>query len=187
MPITASINVTPDGFCNHDDVVADDDFLHFEAGLIEASDRVVIGRRTYDLFVAHWPDAARDDQLSEAERRLACAIDETPRLVISHSLDGSDWNGTTILKDFDRTVASELARQEDLIVLGSPAIFTQLSQWDCIDRYHFVVEPIVSGHGHRLFETENLGRRQDLWLEDCTAFSSGAVSLLYSKGRHGDA
>lgn len=183
MPITASINVSPEGFCNHDDVVVDDEFTHAEAELIEAADRVIIGRKTFDLFVAYWPDAARNEALGEAERRLAKAIDETPRLAISRSLEQSDWEGTTILKDFDQTVARELAGEEDLIVLGSPSIFSQLSRWDCIDRYHFVIEPMVSGHGQRLFGKDPMSRRQELNLLECTPFAGGAVSLLYTRNK----
>lgn len=183
MPITASINVTPDGFCNHDDVATDDDFMNFEAALIESADRVILGRNSYDLFIAYWPHAAKDTALPEAEQRLARAIVDTPRIVVSRSLRDSAWEGTTVLDDFDSYTAREMASSEDLIVLGSPSIFSQLSQWDCIDRYHFVVEPFVGGRGHRLFGGDRPVDRSALKLEECVPFAGGAVSLTYSRAR----
>ena len=186
MPITASINVTPDGFCNHDDVAADADFMTCEAALIESADYVVLGRKTYELFAAYWPQAARNPELDEAEIRLARAIDDTPRLVVSRSLNGSDWEGTTILADFDRALADEWSGRGRLIVLGSPSIFTQLSAWDLIDRYHFVIEPFVGGRGARLFEPTERAGRSDLLLEDCRPFSGGGVSLTYARNAERD-
>ena len=77
MAITAQINVTPDGFCNHDDVVIDDDFMKFAVDIIEKAERLVLGRKTYELFKEHWPAAAKNpseprqgDQWNRKDRDL---------------------------------------------------------------------------------------------------------------------
>ncbi|KLE35138.1 dihydrofolate reductase family protein [Aurantiacibacter luteus] len=152
MPVTAQLNTTPDGFCRHDAVVADDEFMHFAADLIDAHDRVVLGRTTYDLFVAHWPAAARDSSLSEAEQRLGRAIDQTPRTIVSHGMIGSDWQGTEILDALNADSAAELAERGKALILGSPSIIAQFADWGLLDELRLTVHPVMGEHGVRPFE-----------------------------------
>ena len=152
IPVTAQINVTADGFCNHDDVAIDDDFMRFAATCIDEADRLVLGRKTYDLFVAHWPAAAKDKSLPEAEQALGRAIDGTPRTVVSRSLAHSDWAGTDLLADLDADRAATLAASDDLLILGSPSIIDQFAGWGLLDRLLLSVHPLLGRSGHRLFE-----------------------------------
>ena len=154
--LTAQMNMTPDGFCNHDAVIADDAFLHFAADLVEAADTVLLGRKTFDLFVAHWPDAARDDATQPAERRLAQAIDTTPRLVASRSLGGSDWPGTQIIADLDAPALADATSRGDVLLLGSPSLFDQMAARGALDRIILTVHPMLAGRGHRLLAQSTL-------------------------------
>jgi len=150
--LTASINVTCDGFCNHEDVVADAEFSALGAELVEAADRLLLGRKTFELFEGYWPAAANDPATPAADMRLARAIVDTPRTVLSRTLDHSQWTGTDFLADLDKAAAADLARNQDVLLLGSPSILTLLAGQDAIDRYVFVIHPIVAAGGVRLFE-----------------------------------
>ena len=152
MPLHAQLNVTPDGFCNAEDVVADDDFMNFATDLIDGADRIVLGRRTYELFVVHWPAAARDSTLSLAEQRLGRAIDETPRTVVSRSMTGSAWARTVVLSDLTAESARELAQGGTALILGSPSIITQVAEWGLLDRLHLTAHPVMGGDGVRPFD-----------------------------------
>ena len=151
MTATAQINVTPDGFCNHDDVAVDDDFMRFAVDCILTSDCLVLGRKTFELFADHWPHAARDETLPEWERKLGKAINETPRIVASESLSGSDWQGTSFCPRLDRESATALRASRDLLILGSPSIIGQFAHWGLLDRLFLSVHPLMGRAGERLF------------------------------------
>lgn len=152
MSLTAQLNVTPDGFCNHADVVIDDQFNAFAVQCLEEADRLLLGRKTFDLFAGHWPRAAKDASLPEGEQRLARAIDDIEKLVISRSLSESDWKPTSILSDFDEPAARSLSRSGRTIVLGSPSIISQLAAWGALDRLMLSVHPVMGQQGARLFD-----------------------------------
>ena len=154
MPVTAQLNVTPDGFCNHDDVVIDDAFMRFAIDCLERSQRLVLGRKSYELFVAHWPQAARNKSLPEMEQKLGQAIDGIERTLVSRSVEASDWPGTTILSELDRDAAGKLRSEGDILILGSPSIIDQFARWGLLDRLLLSVHPTIGGTGKRLFEDQ---------------------------------
>ena len=151
MSATAQLNVTPDGFCNHDNVAIDDDFMRFAVDCILASDCLLLGRKTYQLFADHWPQAARNQTLPEWERKLGKAIDETPRIVASESLAESDWEGTSFCLRLDRDAAKSMCVTRDVLILGSPSIISQFAHWGLLDRLYLSVHPLMGRTGMRLF------------------------------------
>ena len=178
--ISASINVTPDGFCNHDDVIADDEFARIGARTAADADRLLLGRNTYELFEPYWPRAARDESLPPAQRDLGKAIDGTPRTVVSRSMEVSHWAGTDILRDFDAASAGRLAEQEDVLVFGSPSIIRQLGEWDVLDRLWIFVHPMLSGSGVRLFEP-GLASAPGLNLKELSGLASGVQIFEFGR------
>ena len=178
MSVTAQINVTPDGFCDAESVVADDDFSGFAADLIQRHDRLVLGRKTYELFVAHWPAAAHDHNLSPAEQRLGRAIDGTPRVLVSRSMTQSDWSGTEIVAELDRDVAADLAQGDRLLILGSPSIIGQFAQWGLLDALHLTVHPVMGGGTQRLFDGESPAR---MAVAGRSALPSGVTDFRFER------
>lgn len=144
--LIASLNTTPDGFCNHDAVIADDDFTAFATAQVRRADRLLLGRNTYELFAAYWPAAARDPQRDALERALGEAIVATPRVVVSRTLTASDWEGTTIVRD-----PEALPDDGQTLLLGSPSLHSRLLAAGRIDRVTYLIHPIIAGRGARLF------------------------------------
>jgi dihydrofolate reductase len=68
---------------------------------------------------------------------------------------------------------------QDLVVLGSGSIVSQLAQEDLIDEYQTVLTPIVLGAGRTLFE--GLTHRRPLQLTRSRAFSNGNVVLWHKR------
>jgi hypothetical protein len=54
-----TINVTPDGFCNHQDSVVGDDWMLFINDVTEQMGTAMFGRVTYKLFEEYWPHLCR--------------------------------------------------------------------------------------------------------------------------------
>jgi dihydrofolate reductase len=67
------------------------------------------------------------------------------------------------------------------ILTGGVTIPSQLVELGLIDEYYFVVHPIVSGEGRRLFEDIDLQEKLQLKLVQAKTLKSGCVALHYLK------
>ena len=152
MTVTAQLNVTPDGFCNHEDVAIDDDFMAFAVDCLAPADRLLLGRITFEMFASYWPAAARDASLPIWEQRLGQAIDGIDRTVASRTLTGTDWPGTAILPHLDEDSARTLARDGHLLIFGSPSIIAQFAGWGLLDTLLLSVHPVLGRRGLRPFD-----------------------------------
>ena len=59
---------------------------------IERMDALLLGRKTYDIFAAYWPNEGDDDP-------IAAKFNALPKFVVSRSLTDPAWEGTTALSD----------------------------------------------------------------------------------------
>jgi dihydrofolate reductase len=66
---------------------------------------------------------------------------------------------------------------EDMVILGSGSIVSQLAQAGLIDEYHVIVNPIVLGKGRTMFE--GVKEKRSLKLTKTRAFGNGNVLLCY--------
>lgn len=91
--IINSTFVSIDGVINHMEVwhfayVGDQpDQIALEQ--LQASDALLMGRHTYDIYASAWP---------QREGEYADLINSTPKYVVSTTLDKADWNNTTVIK-----------------------------------------------------------------------------------------
>ncbi|RMI31435.1 dihydrofolate reductase family protein [Nocardia stercoris] len=175
--ITANVYLSLDGvveapenwhFPYHDDATQQ----AVTAGL-QAADTLLLGRKTYDIFAATWPD--RDGEMADW-------FNFTPRLVVSSTLRDPQWKNTTVLAP-ERLVEelSELKQQPGraIAVHGSIRLVRTLLDHGLLDDLVLMLHPLVVGSGQRLFP-EN-GPRLPLRLRAATTFGSSIQSLTYSK------
>jgi dihydrofolate reductase len=106
---------------------------------------LVLGRRTYDIFAAHWPRAGDEDG--------AKALNGATKYVASRQRPTLDWQNSVLL---DEDVAAAIAALKDtdgpeLQVHGSADLLQTLMRHDLIDEYRLWVFPVVVGAGKRLF------------------------------------
>jgi dihydrofolate reductase len=181
--IISSINITPDGFCGHTEVVADEAHHHFATDLLRNSGAVVLGRVTYQLFESYWPSAARDPSLPAPMFKFARLIDQADKIVASRTLTKTRWGNTTILKEVSlnsvRTIQQYI--KKDLLIFGNPSVVSALSKLGLIDEYYFSVQPMLAGNGKRLFENIHLDNSNSIELTGAKQFDSGVVVLCDAK------
>ena len=178
--IISQLNATPDGFCGHTDVIADDELHEFTNGVCRTAGTALFGRVTYQLMESYWPAAAKDTSLPKSMFEFANLIDNVEKIVFSKTLKNVEWKKTTILTDINVETITDLKRKAKKDILaGGPSIISQLSKLGLIDEYYFLVQPIISGRGKRLFETIHLNERQKLKLVSTAFFKSGVVALHY--------
>jgi dihydrofolate reductase len=135
----------------------------------------LLGRGTYEVFAAHWPNA------SEEEQALAEPLNALPKYVASTTLtEPLAWQNSTLLGgDIAQAVTALKAEEgEDLHVIGSPGLVQTLLELDLVDELQLMIDPLFVGGGKRLFRDDGALRR--LRLVESQATSTGAIIATYA-------
>jgi len=177
-----AINITTDGYCNHTDMVADDEMHEYFTRVLRNADLLLFGRITYQLMVPYWPDVAKNQSETEATNEFARVFDSLDKVVFSTTLKHVGGINTRIVPSnvAEEVLALKQQPGKDIFV-GGLSIASQLSERGLIDEYHFVVHPVVAGKGPRLFETVKPQDRLQLDFIGSETFQSGVVALHYRK------
>lgn len=177
--VVFAINITIDGYCGHETMIADDEMHEYFTGFLRDSDVEIFGRNTYQLMYPYWHDVAVNQSETKMVNEFARTFDSIPKIVFSTTLKSVEWNNTMLLRSNLRGEILKLKQQPGKkIAIGGLNIASQVAQWNLIDEYHFVVHPIIAGKGPRLFES---GGGHSLKLVGSKTFRSGVVALHYKK------
>jgi dihydrofolate reductase len=177
-----AINITLDGCCDHTKTIADEELLEYFTHLMREIDLFVYGRKTYQLMVPYWPDVAKSQSTSKAEKEFARAFDSIAKIVFSRSLASAEEGNTRIVRTNPRDEILKLKQEPGKnILIGGVDIPSQLIELGLVDEYRFVVQPIVAGEGRRLLEGISLPEKLRLKLVESKIFKSGCVALRYLK------
>ncbi|WAP50775.1 dihydrofolate reductase family protein [Arthrobacter sp. ATA002] len=142
-------------------------------GNIERMDALLLGRRTYDIFASHWPARGNDDP-------IAAKFNSLPKFVVSRSLSGPVWHGTTVLTSAG-DVAEVKDRFADMHIVGSGSLARALLDADLVDRLNLLLYPLTFGTGKRLFAHDAGIPAAFRFVRPPRAFSTGAVALEYER------
>jgi dihydrofolate reductase len=133
---------------------------------------LLLGRRTYEIFAAHWPQSTEPgaDQLNDATKHVA-----------SRTLDGVDWRNSRLLEGdaADAVLALKETEGPELQVHGSGKLIQTLLEQDLVDEFRVWVFPVVLGSGRRLFDDGAVPA--GLELVDTKTSSTGVVLLTYRR------
>ncbi len=143
-------------------------------GLTEAGG-FLLGRRTYEIFAAYWPDASEEEQIT------ARPLNTKPKHVATTTLaEPLAWQNSTVLQG-ELGEAVDALKQEDggdLHVIGSAALVRALIERDLVDELRFMIDPLVVGGGKRIFGDD--GVRRPLRLVESEVTSTGAILATYA-------
>src|SRR3712207_5747115 len=106
---------------------------------------LVLGRKTYDIFAAHWPHAS--------EEAGAKPLNDATKYVASRSRPTLEWSNS-VLTEGDAAKGIGGLKKEDgpeLQVHGSGDLSQTLLRHNFVDQYRLLVFPLVIGSGNRLF------------------------------------
>ena len=181
-----AINITLDGCCDHTKQVVNDEILEYYTQLLRDADLFVYGRKTYQLMVPYWPDVAKDQSASKADRDFAQAFESANKVVFSQSLDDAeakkgDKNARVVRTNLRDEILKLKQEPGKNIIAGGVDIPSQLIKLGLVDEFRFVVHPIVAGEGRRLLEGVSLPEKLHLKLVESKILKSGCVALRYSK------
>ena len=176
-----AINITLDGCCDHTKTIADEKLLEHYSRLLREVDLLVYGRKTYQLMVPYWPDVAKDQSTTKAEKEFARTFDSINKIVFSQSLDSAEGNTRIVRTKLQDEIFKLKREQGKDILVGGVNIPSQLIELGLVDEYRFVVQPIVAGEGRRLLGGVNLPEKLQLKLVESKPFESGCIALRYLK------
>lgn len=153
-------------------------FPHFDEVLGEVMSRtmgrpfdLVLGRRTYDIFAAHWPQASEEDG--------AGPLNRARKYVASRATPDLDWAGSELI-DGDVVAGITALKQQDgpeLQVHGSGNLIQTLLRHRLVDRLQVLIFPVLLGSGRRLFGEGTVPT--GLRLVDSAVSSSGVIVAVY--------
>jgi dihydrofolate reductase len=132
---------------------------------------LLLGRKTYDIFAAHWPHATDDP--------AAKPLNDATKYVASRSNPLLEWNNSVWIGT-DTVEGIAALKSEDgpeLQVHGSGNLLQTLMQHNLVDRYSLWVFPLVIGSGKRLFSEGTIP--SGLRLLDSKTFTTGVVWGTY--------
>ncbi|HEX6262333.1 MAG TPA: dihydrofolate reductase family protein [Actinomycetota bacterium] len=142
--------------------------------MAEATSRpfaMVLGRRTYDIMAAHWPNAPEEEG--------ARTFNEATKYVASRGRPTLEWSNSVLIEG-DVAAGIAALKEEDgpeLQVHGSANLIQTLLRHGLVDRFRLWIFPLVIGSGKRLFGDGTMP--SGLKLVDQEVSSTGVVMALY--------
>jgi dihydrofolate reductase len=132
---------------------------------------LVLGRKTYDIFAAHWPHASDDDG--------AKPLNDATKYVASRGRPTLEWRNSVLIEGDAAEGIAALKRQDgpELQVHGSGDLLQTLLRHGLVDLYRLWTFPLVLGSGKRLFSDGTVPVA--LSLVGSTASSTGVVMATY--------
>jgi dihydrofolate reductase len=153
---------------------ADETFMTWVVETVTSAGGYLFGRRTYEIFAAHWPTASAEEQV------LAVPLGARPKYVASTTLtEPLGWQNSTLLQGDVAQAVAALKREEggDLLVVGSTELVQTLMEKGLVDELRLIIDPVVVGGGKRLFHDDGALRR--LRVADSKVTSTGAIIVTY--------
>jgi dihydrofolate reductase len=143
------------------------------AAVMGASEAILLGRRTYEEFAPAWSDRSSEDDPG------APFMNESPKYVVSATLESAEWNNSKILGPYDAAVIRSLKAQidGDIYVSGSGTLVRAMIRDELVDELHLFVFPLALGSGARLFGEGDSAAK--FALAGVEAYDSGVAHLRY--------
>jgi dihydrofolate reductase len=136
----------------------------------------LFGRRTYEGFASHWPNASEEEQV------IAKPLNTKPKYVASSTLaQPLAWQNSTLLQGDVADAVAALKREDggDLHVIGSTKLVQALIEQDLVDEFRVMMDPVVLGGGKRIFRDD--GSLRPLRLVNSQVTTTGAILAIYAK------
>ena len=105
---------------------------------------LLLGRKTYEIFAAHWPYVGPDDPIGPA-------FDKANKYVLTRGSDPLDWVNSHRLSSIAEVAALKQGDGADLLIQGSTTLYPELLTQGLVDKLFLMTFPVVLGQGKRLF------------------------------------
>ncbi len=144
------------------------------AAMMGSCEGLLLGRQTFEMFAASWSGRTAEQDPG------APFMNESPKYVVSSTLESADWNNSTILGPYQPDAIRSLKDRlsGNLYVSGSGRLARAMLADGLVDELHLFVYPLALGAGQKLFGEG--GPAATFTLEQTVAYDSGVLYLAYS-------
>ncbi len=134
---------------------------------------LLLGRKTYEIFAAHWPYVKTDGD------PVAAGINNAKKYVASKTLRKLDWKNSELIKGNVAKGVKKLREQDgpEIQVHGSGGLIQTLLKHDLVDELRLKIFPITLGKGKRLFAEGTIP--SGFKLIECGSSPSGVIVATY--------
>jgi dihydrofolate reductase len=142
---------------------------------LTAAGGFLLGRRTYEILAAYWPNASEEEQV------VAEPLNTRPKYVASQTLtEPLAWQNSTVLQGDVAEAVAALKQEDggDLLVIGSAQLVQTLIEHDLVDEFRVMIDPLVVGGGKRIFRDDGVVR--PLRLVEHKVTTTGAMVATYA-------
>lgn len=180
--IVNSTFVSLDGVLNHMEKwhfdYVDDESNQIAAEQLDASDALLMGRQTYEVYASAWP--GRDDEYSNKMNSIR-------KYVASTTMEKADWANTTVISGDLVQEVTTLKQQpgDDILMHGYGPVARTLLNNGLLDELHLWVHPVLAGVGATDDMLFGKGQHAVLELREAKRLSSGIVVLSYHTHKAG--
>jgi dihydrofolate reductase len=132
---------------------------------------LLLGRKTYEIFAAHWPYAGDDP--------VAKKLNEATKHVASRTLKTLAWKNSKLIAGDVATEVAKLKKGDgpELQIHGSGNLIQTLLTTGLIDEFRLWIFPVVLGGGKRLFSAGTVPA--GLTLVDTKSSTTGVTINTY--------
>ena len=135
---------------------------------------LLLGRKTYEIFAAHWPFVGEDDPIGRV-------FNEVIKYVTTSSTSPLTWKNSVTLTG---NVVAEIARLKQatgpvLLTQGSTVLLQTLLAHDMIDELRLLTFPLILGPGKKLFGQG--AKAGALKLAESSVSTTGVIMSVYAR------
>jgi len=147
---------------------------------METVDTILLGRKTYELFVDFWPTATTDKEV------IADKLNETKKVVLSNTLTKAPWGNWPEAEVIHGAAAEAIKKLKqrpgkNIVLWGSISLVQSLLKENLVDELHLQLCPVLTGGGRPFFpEAIDFNK---LKLLEMRQYNTGTVFLSYEPGK----
>ncbi len=140
---------------------------------------LLLGRKTYEIFAAHWPYVKNDPDKLNA--MAADRLNGARKYVVSRTLQEAGWANSTLVRGDVVKEIVKLKREDGpgIQIHGSGNLIQTLLKHDLIDEFRVWIFPLTLGGGKRLFGDGTMSA--GLKLKDCKVSTTGVIIATYER------
>ncbi len=136
---------------------------------LKSADMLIFGNVTYEGMAKYW---------QTAKGEVAELMNNIKKVVCSRTLERTDWNKTTIVRDAVTEIRKlKQEGNKDMFVFGSSVLSENLMNAELFDEIRLCVVPVILGKGRRLFTDEV--KKQNLKIIESRQLTTSGIILRY--------
>jgi dihydrofolate reductase len=142
---------------------------------LKSNNILLFGRVTYEMMKSFWPTQMAYDSFPE----VADGMNNSEKLVVSKTLNSTDWENTQIIKEnlIERISELKKSSKKNITILGSGKILKELANANLVDEYQIMIDPVFIETGEPILDS--LNNSITLELTKSKVFKSGTILLYY--------